>query len=162
MADYNEPLMESTNSLPQQERVVLVGHSMGGINISLAMEKFPHKIAVAVFVSASMPGPDLNLVAVTQQDLTLATYLVRPVPLFDESVLLTNTTLLKEKYGSVHRVYVVCDKDRVLKEEQFQRWLIKNNPPDEVQMIHDAGHMVMFSKPRELCSCLVMISQKYH
>ncbi|WMV18399.1 hypothetical protein MTR67_011784 [Solanum verrucosum] len=206
MADYNEPLMEFMNSLPQQERVVLVGHSMGGINISLAMEKFPHKIAVAVFVSASMPGPDLNLVAVTQQysqqvetpmdtefvynngldkgptsvvlgpkvlatiyyqfsppeDLTLATYLVRPVPLFDESVLLTNTTLSKEKYGSVHRVYVVCDKDKVLKEEQFQRWLIKNNPPDEVQMIHDAGHMVMFSKPRELCSCLVMISQKYH
>ncbi|KAH0688981.1 hypothetical protein KY289_016339 [Solanum tuberosum] len=49
------------------KRVVLVGHSLGGINISLAMEKFPHKIAVAVFVTASMPGPDLNLVAVTQQ-----------------------------------------------------------------------------------------------
>ncbi|XP_069150964.1 methyl jasmonate esterase 1-like isoform X2 [Solanum lycopersicum] len=162
MADYNEPLMEFMNSLPQQERVVLVGHSMGGINIALTMEKFPQKIAVAVFVSASMPGPDLNLVAVTQQDLTLATYLVRPVPFFDESVLLTNTELSKEKYGSVHRVYVVCEKDNVLNEQQFQRWLINNNPPDEVHMIQDAGHMVMFSKPRELCSCLVMISQKCH
>ncbi|XP_004234677.1 methyl jasmonate esterase 1 isoform X2 [Solanum lycopersicum] len=162
MADYNEPLMEFMNSLPQQERVVLVGHSLGGINISLAMEKFPQKIAVAVFVTASMPGPDLNIVAVTQQDLTLATYLVRPGPWFDESVLLANTTLSKEKYGSVHRVYVVCEKDIVLKEQQFQRWLIKNNPPDEVHMIQDAGHMVMFSKPRELSSCLVMISQKYH
>ena len=67
MADYNEPLMEFMNSLPQQERVVLVGHSLGGINISLAMEKFPQKIAVAVFVTASMPGPDLNLVALGQQ-----------------------------------------------------------------------------------------------
>ncbi|XP_055828523.1 methyl jasmonate esterase 1-like [Solanum dulcamara] len=206
MDDYNKPLIEFMNSLPQQERVVLVGHSMGGINISLAMEKFPHKIAVAVFVTAFMPSPDLNLVAISQQynqqveshmdtefvynngqekgptsllfgpkvlatnfyqlspaeDLTLATFLVRPVPLFDESGLLTNTALSKEKYGCVHRVYVVCDKDNVLKEEELQRWLIKNNPPDEVELIHDADHMVMFSKPRELCSCLVMISQKYH
>ncbi|XP_059283219.1 methyl jasmonate esterase 1-like isoform X1 [Lycium ferocissimum] len=206
MAEYNEPLMEFMNSLPQEERVILVGHSMGGINISLAMEVFTQKIAVAVFVTAFMPGPDLNLVAISQQynqqveshmgteyvynngqekgptslllgpkvlatnfyqlsppeDSTLATYLVRPVPLFDESALLKNTTLSKEKYGSVHRVYIVCDKDNVLKEEQFQRWLIKNNPPDEVVLINDADHMVMFSKPRELCFCLVMISHKYH
>ncbi|XP_049394785.1 methyl jasmonate esterase 1-like [Solanum stenotomum] len=206
MDDHNEPLMEFMNSLPQQERVVLVGHSLGGINISLAIEKFPPKIAVAVFVTASIPGPDLNIVAVTQQysqqveapmdtefvynngldkgptslvlgpkdlatifyqfsppeDLTLATYLVRPGPWFDESVLLINTALSREKYGSVRHVYVVCEKDNMLKEEQFQRWLIQNNPPDEVQMIHGVGHMVMFSKPRELSSCLVMISQKYH
>lgn len=206
MAEYNEPLMEFMNSLPQQERVILVGHSMGGINISFAMEMFPHKIAAAVFVTAFMPGPDLNLVAISQQynqqveshmdtefvfnngqekgptsillgpkvlaanfyqlsppeDLTLATYLVRPVPLFDDSTLLTDTALSKEKYGSVRRIYVVCDKDNVLKEEPFQRWLIKTNPPDEVELIHDADHMVMFSKPRELCSCLDMISQKYH
>lgn len=87
---------------------------------------------------------------------------MRPVPLFDESILLANTTLSKEKYGSVHRVYVVCDKDNVLKEQQFQKWLINNNPPDEVQIIHNADHMVMFSKPRDLSSCLVMISQKYY
>lgn len=67
MADYNEPLMEFMNCLPQEERVVLVGHSMGGINISLAMEMFPHKIAVAVFVTAFMPAPHLNLVAISQQ-----------------------------------------------------------------------------------------------
>lgn len=87
---------------------------------------------------------------------------MRPVLLFDEAVLLTNTALSKEKYDSIRRVYVICDKDKVLKEEQFQRLLIKNNSSDEVQTIHDAGHMVMFSKPRELCSCLVIISQKYH
>ncbi|MCD7470788.1 hypothetical protein HAX54_010907 [Datura stramonium] len=193
LAEYNEPLIEFMASLPQKEKVILVGHSMGGINISLAMEMFPHKIAVAVFVTAFMPGPNLNLVTISQQyneqveshmdtefvynngqeksptslllgpkDLTLATYLVRPVPLFDESGLLMNTALSEEKYGSVRRVYVVCDKDNVLKEKQFQRWLIKNNPPDEVELMYNADHMVMFSKPRELCSCLVMISQRYH
>ncbi|XP_009773740.1 methyl jasmonate esterase 1-like isoform X2 [Nicotiana sylvestris] len=187
MAEYNEPLMEFMANVSQEERVVLVGHSMGGINISLAMEMFPQKICVAVFVTAFMPGPDLNIVAISQQekgptsllfgpevlatnfyqlspseDLTLATYLVRPVPLFGESSLLKDSTYTNEKYGSVRRVYVVCDKDNVLKEEQIQRWLIKNNPPDDVELIHDADHMVMFSKSRELCSCLLMISQKYH
>nr|ABY59789.1 methyl jasmonate esterase [Nicotiana attenuata] len=206
MAEYNEPLIEFLANLPQEERVVLVGHSMGGINISLAMEMFPQKICVAVFVTAFMPGPNLDIVAISQQynqqveshmdtefvysngqekgptslllgpkvlatnfyqlspaeDLTLATYLVRPVPLFDESSLLKDSTFTNEKYGSVRRVYVVCDKDNVLKEEQLQRWLIKNNPPDDVEFIHDADRMVMFSKPRELCSCLLMISRKYH
>ena len=47
-------------SLPADERVVLVGHSLGGLAISQAMEKFPEKVSVAVFVTASMPGPTLN------------------------------------------------------------------------------------------------------
>lgn len=59
ITEYNEPLMEFLRSLPQEERVILVGHSLGGICISMAMQMFPHKIAVAVFVTATMPGPDL-------------------------------------------------------------------------------------------------------
>lgn len=35
-------------------QVVLVGHDFGGACISYAMEKFPSKIAKAIFVSASM------------------------------------------------------------------------------------------------------------
>lgn len=55
--DYVEPLMKFMESLPQEERVILVGHCMGGTCIVLAMEKFPHKICVAVFAAALMPGP---------------------------------------------------------------------------------------------------------
>ena len=54
--DYVQPLMELVASLPQDEKVVLVGHSYGGLPISLAMESFPQKILVAVFVSAYMPN----------------------------------------------------------------------------------------------------------
>ena len=63
-------------------------------------------------------------------------------------------------YGSVRRVYIVCDQDNIMKED-FQRWMIENNPTDEVKVITSFDHMVMFSKPKELCSCLQEIAGKY-
>ncbi|KAK6793651.1 hypothetical protein RDI58_007104 [Solanum bulbocastanum] len=53
--DYTLPLMELMESLPQEEKVILVGHSLGGMNLGLAMEKYPKKIYVAVFLAAFMP-----------------------------------------------------------------------------------------------------------
>ena len=54
----------------------------------------------------------------------------------------------------------MCDQDKVVK-EYFQRWMIENNPTDEVKVITGSNHMVMFSKPKELCSCLREIADKY-
>ncbi|KAJ4777667.1 methyl esterase 1 [Rhynchospora pubera] len=56
--DYSQPLLDILGSLPPEEKVILVGHSLGGINIALAMEEFPEKIAAAVFLSAYMPDSD--------------------------------------------------------------------------------------------------------
>lgn len=53
VSDYIQPLMNLLASL--NEKVVLVGHSYGGLPISLAMEKFFDKISLAVFVTAYMP-----------------------------------------------------------------------------------------------------------
>ncbi|KAA8535615.1 hypothetical protein F0562_030618, partial [Nyssa sinensis] len=53
--DYTLPLMELMASLPPKEKVILVGHSLGGMNLALAMDKFPEKISVAVFLAAFMP-----------------------------------------------------------------------------------------------------------
>lgn len=55
-SDYVQPLMDFLASLPDDEKVILVGHSYGGIPISLAMENFPGKISLAVFVTACMPN----------------------------------------------------------------------------------------------------------
>ncbi|CAL9026901.1 unnamed protein product [Prunus brigantina] len=60
LSDYVEPMMRFMKSLPPKERVILVGHSMGGAAISIAMEKFPEKIYIAVFATALMPGPALD------------------------------------------------------------------------------------------------------
>ncbi|XP_054798139.1 salicylic acid-binding protein 2-like isoform X2 [Prosopis cineraria] len=54
-AEYSEPLLELLESLPPSEKVVLVGNSFGGLSLALAMDKFPHKIALAVFVAAFVP-----------------------------------------------------------------------------------------------------------
>ncbi|KAK1667872.1 hypothetical protein QYE76_056031 [Lolium multiflorum] len=53
--DYTKPLLDLLESLPAGEKVVLVGHSLGGVNIALASELFPEKVAAAVFVTAFMP-----------------------------------------------------------------------------------------------------------
>ncbi|KAK3164522.1 hypothetical protein QOZ80_1AG0020430 [Eleusine coracana subsp. coracana] len=53
--DYTRPLLEALAALPEGERVVLVGHSFGGMSIALAAEMFPEKVAVAVFVTAFLP-----------------------------------------------------------------------------------------------------------
>lgn len=203
MKDYFQPLMEFMEPLPVDDRVVLVAHSAGGISISAAMERFPEKVVVAVFVTSFMHGPDLNFPSVFRkvaegveswmdsqhkfdnglekpptsllwgpnhmqskfynrsppEDLTLATMLVRPHPFYDGAELVNDTALTKENYGSVRRVYVVVEEDCIIKEE-LQRWLIANNPTDEVKVISGADHMVMFSKPQELSSCLLGLAAK--
>uniref|UniRef100_M8B175 AB hydrolase-1 domain-containing protein n=1 Tax=Aegilops tauschii TaxID=37682 RepID=M8B175_AEGTA len=53
--DYSKPLLDLLLSVPPGEKVVLVGHSFGGVSIALACELFPEKVAAAVFVSAFMP-----------------------------------------------------------------------------------------------------------
>lgn len=199
--DYFEPLMEFMESLPPEERVVLVGHSMSGICISVAMERFPEKISAAVFAAAVMPGPDLSFKAIAEksaqtsvsymdtqyvfgngpgnpptavvlgpnymasrfyhlsppEDLTLATLLVRPFPIYSSLETEKAVIVTKEKYGSVRRIYIVCDQEK----DPRQTWMIENNPVDEVMVISGSDHMAMFSKPQELCSCLLEIGDKY-
>ncbi|KAK2991463.1 hypothetical protein RJ640_016498 [Escallonia rubra] len=67
ISDYFQPLKDFMASLPSQERVILVGHSFGGLAISSAMENFSKKIYVAVFVTALMPGPTLNISTLNQE-----------------------------------------------------------------------------------------------
>ncbi|KAK6922991.1 Alpha/beta hydrolase fold-1 [Dillenia turbinata] len=53
--EYSKPLLEIVEHFPSKEKLVFVGHSFGGLSLALAMEKFPEKISVAVFLTAFMP-----------------------------------------------------------------------------------------------------------
>ncbi|KAJ9170763.1 hypothetical protein P3X46_018843 [Hevea brasiliensis] len=203
--EYTHPLLELLASLPPNERVILVGHSLGGLNLALAMEKFPQKISVAVYLSAFMPdtlhqpsyvldqynkrtpneawldtqflpystslqhmssmffGPKFISSKLYQlspiEDLELAMTLVRPSSLFLHD-LSQAKKFSSEGYGSVSRVYIICEEDKAIPEE-FQQWMIANSPVEQVIKIEGSDHMTMFSKPQELCQCLCEIAQKY-
>ncbi|RDY10992.1 Pentatricopeptide repeat-containing protein [Mucuna pruriens] len=54
-SEYSNPLLEFLTLLSPNEKVVLVGHSFGGMTIALAMDRFPEKISLGVFLSAFAP-----------------------------------------------------------------------------------------------------------
>ncbi|KAL3334486.1 hypothetical protein AABB24_030959 [Solanum stoloniferum] len=62
--DYNQPLINFLSSLPQNEQVILVGHSAGGLSVTDATHKFPKKVRMAVYIGATM----LRNGFVTEQD----------------------------------------------------------------------------------------------
>ncbi|GLU13633.1 hypothetical protein SLE2022_302580 [Rubroshorea leprosula] len=203
--EYTEPLLKILASLPPNEKVILVGHSLGGMNLSLAMDTFPDKISVAVFLTAFMAdtihkpsyvidqsledvpedefldtefipsgtpehpltltifGPRFlssNLYQLSPiEDLELAKTLVRPGSLFQQD-LSKAKKFSNEGYGSVTRVFVVCDEDRTIN-IKFQSWMIENNPPKDVLEVRGADHMAMLSKPHEVFNRLLEIANKY-
>ncbi|KAE9596637.1 putative carboxylesterase [Lupinus albus] len=96
------------------------------------------------------------------EDLTLALSLVRPTRIYgDEELLREETRVTRDKYGTVTKVYVVCEQDKVLK-PNFQVSMIERNPTNDVKVIPDADHMPMFSKPHELFSHLQEIANTYY
>ncbi|XP_021908169.1 putative methylesterase 14, chloroplastic [Carica papaya] len=54
LAEYSKPLIDYLEKLPEDEKVILVGHSTGGACISYALEHFPEKISKAIFICATM------------------------------------------------------------------------------------------------------------
>ncbi|KAL9689384.1 hypothetical protein QQ045_009769 [Rhodiola kirilowii] len=206
MADYSQPLLEFMDNLPPNKKVVLVGHSLGGTNISLAMEKFPEKISVAVFLTAFMPdtvnprshvieqlfarilpaewmdtlftkqncpsdpeqiisfGAQCMKQRLYQQspveDLELAMMLIRPGSTYLHD-LSRDEKFTAEAYGSVKRVFVVCEEDLIIPKE-FQHWMITNyGTKIDISVIPNADHMAMFSAPEEVVKCILEAEGKY-
>ncbi|CAL5195315.1 unnamed protein product [Lathyrus oleraceus] len=68
ISTYYEPLIIFMESLPPKEKVIIVGHSIGGVSESVAMEKFPHKISVAVFITAYVLSQNLTYPTIIQEE----------------------------------------------------------------------------------------------
>ncbi|KAL6980886.1 Methylesterase 17 [Sarracenia purpurea var. burkii] len=52
--EYNQPFMEFMSVLPDTEKVILVGHSAGGLSLTDAIHKFAKKISLAIYLGATM------------------------------------------------------------------------------------------------------------
>lgn len=95
------------------------------------------------------------------QDLALATTLVRPLYLYTDEDMSKELILSQNNYGSVNRVFIISNEDKVVTRE-IQEWMIEMNPTDEVKEIEGSDHMVMMSKPVELFVHLLHIAEKYY
>ncbi|XP_021894243.1 salicylic acid-binding protein 2-like isoform X3 [Carica papaya] len=157
ISDYAEPLMKFMASiLPEEKCFRRVEDHM---DLQYVFDDGKNKPPTSMLFGPNFLSSELYQLS-PPEDLLLATTLMRPARSFFDPTLSSNVVVTKERFGSVHKVYIICEKDRVLKED-FQRWMIEKNPTDEVMLIFGSDHMVMFSKPVELCSCLKYISDKY-
>uniref|UniRef100_A0A0D3EYC7 AB hydrolase-1 domain-containing protein n=1 Tax=Oryza barthii TaxID=65489 RepID=A0A0D3EYC7_9ORYZ len=156
--DESRPLLDAVAVAPAGERLILVGHSFGGLSIALAMERFLDKIAVAVFAASSMPCVGKHM-GIVREDLTLAKLLMTPGSQFQDDPMMKDDKLLTSaNYGSVKRVCLIGMEDDI---KELHRYLITLSPGTEVEEIAGADHNIMCSKPRELCDLLAKISSKY-
>lgn len=94
-----------------------------------------------------------------QQDLALGSMLVRPLYLYHEKEM-AKIRLTESRYGSVKRVFIVSEEDK-LSAKDFQEWMIVQNPPHQVHQINGSDHMIMLSKPTELFLRLLNIAENY-
>ncbi|KAH9663412.1 methylesterase 10 [Citrus sinensis] len=146
ISDYLQPLMEFMACLPQEKK------DPSGVftGLPIYIQQRPGKSANFSSLWTRV-HEDRALQALP--DLELTKMLVRPTGFFVED-LSKESLLTKEKFGSVDRVYVICKEDEVMKED-FQRAMIEDYHPKQVVSISAAGHMVMLSKPEELCQILL-------
>eukprot|EP00252_Welwitschia_mirabilis_P015784 TRINITY_DN3502_c0_g1_i1.p1 TRINITY_DN3502_c0_g1~~TRINITY_DN3502_c0_g1_i1.p1 ORF type:complete len:274 (-),score=36.33 TRINITY_DN3502_c0_g1_i1:577-1398(-) len=51
---YDRPLMDALSQIPLSHKIVLVGHSAGGLSLTHAIHELGRRISVAVYLSATM------------------------------------------------------------------------------------------------------------
>ncbi|PHT64378.1 hypothetical protein T459_31729 [Capsicum annuum] len=130
------------------------------------METFPEKIPVAVFLAALMPGPTFSANTIYTETCNAVVPELDNRVIYDNgpenppTTLILELVLLRKRYRSVRRVYIIAVESKGLTKE-FQRWMIENNPPDEVEEISGSDHMVMMSKPEQLLTTLLRIANSY-
>ncbi|URE23937.1 Esterase [Musa troglodytarum] len=142
LENYSKPLTDYLHSLPDDEKVILVGHSFGGASVSYALECYPKKISKAVFLSATM-------------DIALAAVSMRPIPL---APIMEKLSLTPENYGTAKRFFIQTLDDHMLSPD-VQEKLVRDNPPHGIYKIKGSDHCPFFSRPQALNKILLEIAQ---
>ncbi|KAF9600080.1 hypothetical protein IFM89_002553 [Coptis chinensis] len=178
LEEYDQPLIDLL-STSENERIILVGHSAGGISLTHMIHKFPKKIHTAVFVAATMLRngfltdsdckdglPDCSELTefmitekafhmCSRQDKTLASSLQKPGPM----LALQNAKFeADEGVDEVRRVYVKTKQDLLLTPEQQDAMVKKWLPASSTTL--DSDHCPHLSKPCELFHTLIIIAAK--
>ncbi|KAJ3683737.1 hypothetical protein LUZ60_013964 [Juncus effusus] len=111
--EYCEPLIKMMDEVSADEKVVLVGHSYGGLAVSLAMERFPKKISAAVFVTASMPSSTNPLSNITKKFVKEE----GPKDMMDSKAEFKDGAMTSFSFGPKHlesRYYHLCQPEDIM------------------------------------------------
>ncbi|KAJ9177579.1 hypothetical protein P3X46_012786 [Hevea brasiliensis] len=200
---YSEPLLNFLETIPEGEKVILVGESCGGINVAIACDKYTDKIAAAVFHNSLMPdtvhspsyvldkflevfpdwkdsvfesytngddtittvklGPYLmeNYIYTDchPEDLELAKMSTRKGSTFRE-ILAKREFFTKKGYGSIKKIYIYGDEDKIMTED-FHQWQIQNYKPEKLYVVPGGGHKLMLSRVNDLFTILQEVADTY-
>ena len=178
---YIQPVLDALASAP--EPPLLVGHSMGGMIISMAAERTSTRLASLIYLCAFLPQDGESLMDLVTRDahskllsyIDFATNTVRDeglVPCFyadcsTEDVTLarmllqpqtqapttTKASLTAARFGAISRRYVVCAQDQAISAEH-QRWMAARYP-DMPVMEMNTSHSPFFSAPALLADAIV-------
>ncbi|XP_074274484.1 methylesterase 17-like [Silene latifolia] len=185
--EYNQPLDDILSALPEDEKVILVGHSAGGVSLTAAIHNYPHKLLAAVFVGAAMyrNGFDIPQSVETNMMADLSNYedksliqgegqaetLYQLSPLEDRALAamlirpFPSKAIRSARFPAgketdkVTRVYIRTLHDRYYSQEA-QDDMIQKWPPSDVYEI-DSDHFAMFSNPYEFFGLLLKVANKF-
>ncbi|XP_002971545.2 putative methylesterase 13, chloroplastic isoform X2 [Selaginella moellendorffii] len=129
LAHYSQPLIDLIESLPQGDKIVLVGHSLGGIVVTYAMEKYPSKIGAAIFVVAQMLPSGPKAIEIRQKAAMPGFLEIIDSFCTKDSEVATSSSFKPEHRQSV--LYHLCSPEDV----ELGNLLVKPNPllpPSEI------------------------------
>ncbi|KAG6507668.1 hypothetical protein ZIOFF_033019 [Zingiber officinale] len=149
---YDAPLLDFMSHLNEDEKVVLVGHSAGGLSLTHAMHAFKSKIKLAIFVAATMLPWGYHTEEDIKDDSTLACMLLRPWPACIARAQYDREGDVKD----IRRVYIKTSYDNMVSPEQ-QDGMIRRWPPDDVLVI-DSDHSPFFSAAAQLSQLIIKAS----
>lgn len=178
---YIAPVVAAINSASSPP--IVVGHSMGGMMISLAAEAAAAPLHSLIYLCAFLPRNGESVVDLFTLDqhselpgyLDAATGTVRDeglVPCFyadcsaDDVTLarlslnpqpqvatVGRATLSDERFGKIARRYIVCTQDRAIS-PTHQRWMAARYPDTPVAELN-TSHSPFFSAPEALVNVLL-------
>ncbi|CAM6097113.1 unnamed protein product [Calypogeia fissa] len=169
LKEYTQPLEDLFASFPEDEKVILVGHSMGGCSITLISELFPTKISAAVYLAAFMPGygVDFNELKATNPEF---------FPSNDDPDMQIICYNFKVEGGPItsmafpvemlkRALYNKCSKEVTGMQDyaitpESQHIMAALTPPHEIHEM-DGDHSLMFSAVDDVTKILLDAAAKY-
>lgn len=182
LEEYDKPLIEFMLKLPENEKVIVVGHSAGGLSVTHLIQEFGNKIHLAIYVCGSMLpmgankrltdkfeygyglGPDEPPTSAILKKEIQHQILYHLSPMEDSTLasmllkpfpLLATSNAMFNPGGDmdkVKRVFIKTMHDQMLNPE-IQEEMIKKWPPSKVLSI-ESDHSPFFSAPTQLVDLL--------